>query len=156
MEKLEKEGGPFDGLRTPGAEAPEHQRRLKMTLLGSQRSAAIGVWLAAVPAYFIFCVFMKYFFHLNLHIFDVMEEMIASLDKDPLMHWLAPALLVGFPLLSVVVNLLAIMHVAYGPDQKELQISIKLKWRNIAMAAISAAIVGVFLLYAIAENMRSH
>ena len=134
---------------TDNVTAPD---KLKITLFSAKKTAALGVWLIAIPAYFLFCVFMKYYFHYDLHLFDIVIEMIASLDKKPGFHFLSPLLLVGLPLICVVLNLLAIIHFNYDELKKELLVSIKIKWLNIFLIFISLAMAAVFLLYAIIEN----
>ena len=143
----------FENLKTPFIEAPAHQRELKMTLLGAKRTAAIGVWLIVTPAFLIFCIFMKYYFGVNMHLFDVVVEMFLDLGRDPFMEWFSPILLL-LPLVGVVLNALAITHFGLDSRRKELLITIKLRWWNILLIVVSAAIVGLFVGYVFIENIH--
>lgn len=143
--KLKEISIPDTGKINPPAE-------LKMTLLSAKKTTAIGIWLIAIPVYFLFCVFMKYYLHINLHVFDIIIDTMASIDRQSGFHYLSPLLLVGLPLLNVLLNSLAITHFNYIKINKELSISIKIKWKNIFLITISLAIAGIFLLYAIFEN----
>ena len=144
--KLEKMAKP------PGSVKPPVE--IKLAIVNAQRSATLGIWFIAVPCYFLFCVFMKYYFHVNLGLFDTMVEMMSEMDKNPNMKWLSPILLVGLPLIGVALNGLAICHFSLKPDEKFFQISIKLRWLNILVLALSLGLVCIFIGYAIIENIH--
>ena len=140
-------------MKVSDVKAEEHKRQLKLTLFDAKKSAALAVWLVAVPCFFLLAVFMKYFFRLDLHIFTIVEEFAASIDRT--FHFPASViLLVGFPLAAVAINMLSILHVAIDRDRRELLTTIKLKWINIAFVLLGVGIVGIFLVYAIVENVR--
>lgn len=126
---------------------------LKLALVQTKKSAAISVWLVAVPLFFLFCVTMKYMFHVNLHFIDVVEETVAELDKSAGTKWLAPLLFMGFPLIGILLNGLAISHFEIN-NKRQLIVTIKIKWVNISMLLLSAGIVCTFLLYLITENCK--
>ena len=86
--KLKEISIPDTGKINPPAE-------LKMTLLSAKKTTAIGIWLIAIPVYFLFCVFMKYYLHINLHVFDIIIDTMASIDRQSGFHYLSPLLLVG-------------------------------------------------------------
>ncbi len=142
----------LETLSVPDVANLKPPEELKITLLSAKKTAAIGIWLIAIPVYFLFCVFMKYYFHFNLHLFDIIIEIMASMDKKPGLHFLSPLLLAGLPLLCIFLNLLAILHFNYNKINRELLISIKLKWKNMILIFVSATIIGIFLIYAIIEN----
>jgi hypothetical protein len=146
---LEKELG---NMKMPDSEIKSNES-VKLTLVQAKKSAALGVWLVAVPLFFLFCVTMKYMFHVNLHFVDVLEETISSLDKSAGTKWLSPLLFMGFPLLSIFLNGLAITHFEVN-NKKQLIITLKLKWTNIFILLVSCGIVGTFLLYLITENCK--
>src|SRR5689334_13069790 len=153
MEKDEFEKK-MEGLKTPGVENISHYRELKLMLVSAKKSAAIGFWFILIPVYFLFCVFMKYYFHVNLHIFDVMVDLMTELDKTPGMKYFSPLLLVGLPLIGIVLNALAILHFKYEKSWKEVQVTIKLRWFNILIIAISAFLVCTFIMYVFIENIH--
>src|SRR4051812_28732003 len=96
-------------VKVPDTEIKSNES-VKLTLVQAKKSAALGVWLVAVPLFFLACVTMKYMFHINMHFVDVLEETVSSLDKGAGTKWLSPLLFMGFPLLSLFFNGLAISH----------------------------------------------
>lgn len=127
---------------------------VKIMLLQAKKSAAVGVWLVAVPLFFLFCITMKYFFMIHLHFADVFEEVVSSLDKSVGTKWISPLLFVGFPLIGILLNLLAIMHFEFNKIKKYLVVTIKIKWFNIFILLLSGGVVCIFFLYVITENFK--
>ncbi len=99
-------------------------------------------------------VFVKYFFNVNLHIIDNFEEFISSLDKPSATKIIAPLFFVGLLIAGIVINLLSIMFFEYDKEQKRINISIKLKLINILLLIISTAVVSIFAIYLITENIH--
>ena len=149
----------MENLKVPEIDPREHPKMVKMAIMNAERSAALGVWLIVVPCYFLFCVFMYYFFHIKLNLFESMFNLMSSLDKNPYLKFLSPLLLVILPIVSIIINALAIIHVQYqkfGPEQgkiKEFSITIKIKVWNILLILVSLAIVLTFIAYIITENI---
>ncbi len=144
----------MEELKTPDVSSISHYKELKLMIVGAKKSAAIGFWFIVIPVYFLFCVFMKYYFHINLHLFDIMIEMLSDLDKTPGMKFISPILLIGLPLATIVLNALSILHFQYEKSWKEIKITIRLRWINIIIIAISTALVCIFMLYVIVENVH--
>ena len=142
----------MENLKTPSVDSIQHYRELKLMMLSAKKSAAIGFWFLVIPCYFLFCVFMKYYFHVNLHFFEIVIELFAELDKTPGWKFLGPLLLVGLPLVAIVLNALSIMHFEYEKSWKEINITIRLRWFNLIIILVSATLICIFLLYAIMEN----
>ena len=141
---LEQMGVPDPSI---GPNAP-----LKIALTSAKKSAAIGVWLVAVPIFFLCAIVMKYFFHVNLHLIDVFEEMMAHLDKDSSTKWITPVFFVLLPLAGIVLNVLAIAHVEYRRTLRQFIITVKLKYVNMLICLVSLAVVGIVLLHAIMDR----
>ncbi|MBI1768912.1 MAG: hypothetical protein HY015_09610 [Bacteroidetes bacterium] len=151
VEDFEKK---LENMGKPEVKSVPPPMEIKLAIVNSQRSAALGIWFIVVPCYFLFCVFMKYYFHFNLGLFDTFIELMASLDKTPGMKFISPILLVGLPLAGIVLNVLAICHFSFDSTDKTLKISIKLRWLNIAILILSLALVGIFMGYAFVENIH--
>ena len=145
---------PFDNMKKPEARPEIHKQQLKLMLFSAKKSAALGIWLVAVPCFFLFAVVMKHFFRIDLHIFTIVEEFIASIDRTSGVPFLGPLLLVGLPLVTVAVNALAIIHVDLDRERKELVATLRLRWLNLSLIVLSLSLVGIFLLYAIVENIH--
>jgi hypothetical protein len=54
----------MEKLKVPNADpSAQHQNSVKMAILSASRSAKIGVWLIALPCYFLLSVFVYYYSH---------------------------------------------------------------------------------------------
>ena len=144
----------MEELKTPDTGNIHHYRDLKLMLVSAKKSGTIGFWFIVVPCYFLFCVFMKYYFHVNLHLFDVFIEMISDLDKTRGMKFISPIVLVVLPLAGIVLNALSILHFQYEKSWKEVRITVRLRWINILIILLSGLLVCVFILYALVENFH--
>ena len=145
----------MESLQKPDVSGVQPPGELKLMIVNAQRSAAIGVWFVAVPCFFLACVVMKYIFRLNLGLLDTFEEMMAAIDKNPNTWWIQPVLLMGLPLISIMLNALAILHFKWGADRQSLIITLKFKWLNILVLAVSLAVVKIFILYLLTENFQA-
>ena len=144
----------MDNMKKPGFESIEPDKRLLVAIVNSKKSAAIGMWLLVVPCFFLFMMLLKYFFNINLHVIDIFEDFIASLDKLPVTKFIAPLFFVGLPIAGIILNLLSIMFFDYNKKQKRINISIKVKPLNILIVIFSIAVLSVFATYLITENLR--
>ncbi len=142
----------MENLKMPEVNVSASQRQIKLALLSTKKSAAWGIWFLIIPALFLCCVVIKYLFHWDWGIATNFIEWFARLDHQTGTHWITPVLFVLLPAIGVVVNLLAILHFVYDKLTKELIITVKLRWFNIILAAISIGIAGIIFLYALAEN----
>jgi|GEM_PF-814625 hydrogenase-4 membrane subunit HyfE len=149
----------MENLEVPDINPTEHPKMVKMAIMNAERSAALGLWLIVVPCYFLFCVFMYYFFHLNLGWFAAMFKLMESLEKTPGIAFLGPIILVVLPVICIIINALAITHVKVeqvdpnGSRAKEFNFTIKLKLWNILLILLSLAILLVFIAYVMTENI---
>jgi len=144
----------MDRLKKPGFENNPPNNMLKLAIVNSKKSAAMGVWFLAVPLYFLLMVFTKYYFNVNLHVIDIFEDFIASLERSPATKFIAPLFFIGLPIIGIVINSLSIMFFEYDKKQKRINVSIKLKWMNILILLASIGIVLSFMLYLITENLH--
>jgi len=149
----------MENLQVPEIDPRQHPEMVKMAIMNAERSAALGVWLIVVPCYFLFCVFMYYFFHINAGWFGSMFKLMESLEKTPYIDFLGPLILVVMPIVCIVINALAITHVRvqkHGPQQskvREFTITIKIKIWNILLILLSLAVVCIFIAYVMTENI---
>ena len=141
----------IDKIDIPRFDDLPHAALIKPAILDARRSAAIGFWLVATPVFFLACVAMKYFLLWNTGIIQNFEAFWQALDRDRLGFWLQPLVLVIAPAAALLMNLLAVLHIQYDPGRKELNINVKLRWKNLLLAAVALAVLLVFLLYALGE-----
>ncbi|HEY9194753.1 MAG TPA: hypothetical protein VIM77_00750 [Mucilaginibacter sp.] len=149
----------MENLKVPDVNPALHQNDVKMAIMNASRSAALGVWLIAVPCYFFFCVFMFYLSHARMGWFGAMFNLIVGMDKIPYADFLVPVLLFILPVICIIINVLAIMHVQVkniDPGRrmaKEIGITIKIKLWNILLILISILIICAFIGFAATENI---
>lgn len=144
----------LEKLNVPPNEKLMHADLIRQPILHAGRSAALGFWLVLIPAFFLACVVMKYFFHWDMGLLGAFESLVARADDHPVFFWFQPLLLVLAPMAAFVLNMLAVLHVKYDRGRRELNINVKLNWWNLALAAAGLAIVSVFVLYLITDNIR--
>jgi hypothetical protein len=138
---------------------PAHHRTVKMAILSAEKSAALGVWLIVVPCYFLLCVIMYYYFHPHANWFSSMFALIVSLDKNPYLDFLAPIVMVILPIVCIVINALAIIHIGVeriDPDRvkvKEFTVTVKFRLWNIVLILVSMAILLAFVAFSMTQNI---
>jgi hypothetical protein len=151
MEKADFERK-LEKMTKPEVRSNEHHLQLKLTLLNAKKSARIGVAFVILPCVFLFLIFLKYALHLQLSSFTEFEDWMSNKNNSAFIKLLIPLLLIGTPLIAFIINALSILHFDFNEPQKELLVTIKIKWFNIIILVISAAILLCFLLYAAGEN----
>ncbi len=146
----------MDNLKKPTVDVTGHQREFRLTLLDTKKSAWIGVGLLIVPFLFLSGVILKHYLQLDVGIFTSVYQWIGELDRKfgdrSLINWIFRILLLFGPMIAIVLNLWAILHVRYDKDQKEIVMSLKLKWLNLIILLISGLVFSVFFLYLLMEN----
>jgi len=149
----------METLNIPEIKPGFHQQPVKVAIMNAQRSAVLGVWLIAVPCYFLFCVFMYYLFHSHMSWFGAMFSLLSGLDKMPYADYTVPLLMVILPIICIIINGLAITHVQTNPIDKdrvqvrEFAITIKIKLWNIALILLSLLIICIFIGYVMTQNI---
>ncbi len=144
----------MDNLKKPGFSTKEPNKKLKLAIVNSKKSAAMGVWFLLAPCYFLLMIFMKYYFNVNLHVIDIFEDFIASMDRSPVTKFIPPLFFVVLPIAGIIMNLLSIMFFEYDKERKQINISVKLKLLNISLVILSSAIILIFAFYLITENIH--
>ena len=144
----------LENMNIPPLDNLRHAGLIRQPILHAGRSGALGFWLVLIPVFFLACVVMKYFFRWDLGLLATFESLLGRIDQHPLLFWLQPLLLLVAPLAAVVLNLLAILHVQWDRERKELNINIKLKWWNILLVAVALGILCIFTLYLITDSIR--
>ena|SRR5260221_10569640 len=151
MEDFEKK---LENMGKPETKSVKPPIEIKLAIVNAQRSAVLGLWFIVVPCYFLFCVFMFYYFHMDYGIFGSIFELFSMLDRDPYAWILGPIILIVLPLIAIALNVLAITHFSFDGTEKVLKISIKLRWLNLAILLLSLTIVTIFIVYAFVENIQ--
>ena len=142
----------MENLKKPDVNADVSRRQIKLTIMNAKRSATWGLWFIAIPVFFLASVTLKYLFHWTWGVSDNLIEWMANIDQHTATAWITPVLFILLPAICAWANFLAVMHFTYDKTAKELLLTIKLKWLNIALALVSVAIIGVILLYGLMET----
>jgi lantibiotic transport system permease protein len=159
MEDKEEFLKQMENLNVPDIDTSGHQNSVKMAIMNAERSAALGVWLVIVPCYFLLCVLMYYYFHVHVGWFGSMFKLMSGLEKTPYIDFMGPLVLFVLPLICVVINVLAILHVhvqkldIHRSKAREFSFTIRIKPLNILLIVISLIIVLVFINYVMTENI---
>src|SRR4030095_1520367 len=137
----------MENLKKPEVNAEASQRQIKLALLNTKKSATWGLWFLVVPVFFFCCVGIKYLLHWNWGWAGSFLDWMADVDRSMSFPLVTILLFIVLPGFGAIVNLLSIMHFVYDKIAKELIVTIKIKWLNIILAAISIGIIGIVLLY---------
>jgi hypothetical protein len=142
----------LDQLRRPTPAAPALKRELKLALLSARTSSRLGVLLVALPALFVFGVIVRYGFGLPVPGFAALERLVAWMEHQPYIPLLSPLVVAGAPLLALALNLLAILHVEWSRPRRELTLTLKLRWANLAICALCLLILAMVFVHLVAER----
>lgn len=146
----------MENIDQPTIDVSAHQKEFRLTLLNTKKSATIGAVLLILPLLFLSGVVLKHYMGVDFGILTAVYEWIGETDREygdsSFLNWMVRILLLFGPLVAIGINLLAILHVRYERSQKEVVLSIKLKWLNWSIIIICSMIFMVFLFYLIAEN----
>jgi len=98
-----------------------------------------------------FGVILKYGFRVEIPVFTMLEESMASIDRT-FFRFVPPLILVGGPLAGLAVNLLAVMHVQFDRHRREFQMTVKLKPVNLLIIGVCLSILAMIFMYVVVEN----
>jgi hypothetical protein len=136
----------FNGMGLPDPGNLEHQQELKIPLLSYKKSSRAGLWLLILPLVFALTVLLKYQLSISSPVFDIIESFFAYVNSNRVLTYLIPIIFTGLPLLAMIINLLAFCHFDVVKARKELLVTIKCRWLNIAIFLFSFAVLLYFLL----------
>lgn len=149
----------MENLQVPDIKPGAHPKAVKMAIMNAGRSAALGVWLIVVPCYFLACVLVYDFFNPKANWFSAMFGFMVQIADIPFVKILAPIVLMVCPMICIVINLLAIVHVQIdrvdGQRRKyrEMVFTVKIKPLNLALIVLSALILFAFTAFLMTENI---
>ena len=133
-------------IRVPEPENVLQERELKIPLLSYRKSSRAGLWLLLLPITFAITLVLKTGFGVQTGYLDLYQKFFAAIDKNVVLTYLIPLIFVGLPLLSMIINALAICHFHNSRKNRELIITIKYRPLNIALFLLSFALFVFFLL----------
>ena len=135
----------MENLTPPNTDFVKHQEVLKIGLLGARKSARIGIIFILVPIVLIVTVYVKFMLLSHWNFFTNFDGFVSKQNQTGLLNWVH-IVFIAFPILAVIINLLAITHFYINKQTKELIISIRYQFKNTIVLLISAVmILGVFV-----------
>ena len=143
----------MEKIPVPVVESAAQKRILKLTLLNARRSATAGLMLLVLPFLFVFANIFKYELGIELGAITTFVEWVGSHDQTPVLNWIVRFLLLGGPAIAILVNLMAITHIYHNREQKELVVTLKIRWVNLSILIVCFAVLAIFALYLLAENI---
>ncbi|HVS94862.1 MAG TPA: hypothetical protein VHE54_00200 [Puia sp.] len=148
----EKTGDYLKAIAKPQAPPAKGQEMLRLTLMNARRSSAIGAVLIILPA----ALILLFFLQNSLHLFPGVTRWLAGEGTRlslPARAIVAFLFLVVFPLLAVILNLMAITWFRYDRARKELSISIRMRWVNVLIAIGGSALAAFYVLHLLADTL---
>lgn len=125
---------------------------LKLAILNTKASATFGLWVIIIPGLFLLFVLLKYYLKIENPFLLSVEDFVMHVDRNSSTWFLQPLLLLALPMLSIIVNVLAITHFSWEPATRIFVISMKVRWINIVVLLLTTVIVTIFSLYLLMEN----
>jgi hypothetical protein len=146
----------MENLEPPTVEVNQHQKEFRLTLLNTKKSAIAGAILLILPLLFLSGVILKHYLQIDFGILTSVYEWIGKIDQQygdsSILNWVIRALLTLGPLAAIGINLLAVIHFRIEKSQKEIILSIKMKWLNWLIILVCSTIFAVFFLNLVVEN----
>lgn len=136
----------LNNIDLPHPECIKHQQELKIPLFRFKRSSRAGLWLLLLPAVVAITGLIRYDLRIALPFLDFIREYLNAVDRNKFLTYLIPIIFIGFPLLAMIINLLAFCHFERNRETKELLVTIKSRPLNIVIFLFSFAILVFFLL----------
>ena len=136
----------LSGMDLPVIENIKHQQELKIPLLSFKKSSRAGLWLLVLPMIVAVTFLFKYELSIDSPLIDGIRKFFDAIDKNQFLTFLIPVIFIGLPLTAMIINLLAFCHFTYIKEKKELLITVKYRFFNIAIFLFSFAITVFFLL----------
>jgi hypothetical protein len=128
----------------------------KIPILKAKVSSRLGIILVLFPLLFLLGAFLEMYLKVEGSVFSQLYIWVTEKAPDSdssLVSWIIRFLLVIAPMFALAINLFAIINVFHNKKQRELILTVKLKWISIVLILISFLIVFTFLLYGVAENL---
>lgn len=147
----------MENIKQSSVDMSRHQREFRLTLLNAKKSGILGTILLILPLLFVSGVIFKHYLQIDLGILTSVYEWIGDIDHkygdSSVLNWIIRFFLIIGPLVAMVINFLAILHIRYEKVSREIVVSIKLKWLNLLIILFGSVIFLIFFSYLILENV---
>ncbi len=139
----------LENINAPKMPSMQHQWQLKLAILNAKRSASVGLWLMLIPILVLTGAFMKTVLHVSL---PPWSWLVKYSPQWPL--WIRVMVFVTvvivFPVIAVLLNLLSIIWLQYDKTQQVLNISVRMRRINIIIIIVAGLLAFLFLGHLIA------
>jgi hypothetical protein len=144
--KKEEVENMLNSMKLPEPENIMTHGDFKIPLLSFKKSSRAGLWLLILPLTFAITVFLRMELGIKSGYLNFIQKFFAAINNNNVLTYLIPEIFIGFPLLAMILNFLAICHFQRNQKMKELIVTIKYRPLNIAIFLFSFAILIFFLL----------
>lgn len=129
----------MENLNTPNTEFVKHQEVLKIGMMNSSKSARIGIIFILIPMALIVLAYLKIKLLIQWDFFTRLNQYVSS--QSSVLSWVSHIIFIGFPILAIIINLLAITHFYVDKQHKELTITIRYRLKNLIVLLVSVALL---------------
>ncbi|HEV9038669.1 MAG TPA: hypothetical protein VGQ51_18660 [Puia sp.] len=150
----EKLGNYLKEISKPEAPPARGQEMLKVTLMNARRSSVIGAVLIILPGGLILLFLLQN----SLHLAPGVTRWLAGEGTFlplPARAIVAFVFLVGFPVLAVILNMLAITWYRYDRARKELTVTVRMRWINVLIIIAGSALASFYVLHLLADTIMN-
>ena len=126
---------------------------MKKELLHPAWAFWVGTLLTIPAFYFLLASLLKYVAGVP-GLFDAIQPSMEDWGSAEPLGWNINAVLIFGPLIATGLNLFAVVYAAFEKEGESLHIKIQLfrNWWNWSIILINGFVLGLFFLYALAEN----
>lgn len=140
----------LENLSIPQLPQLQHQQQLKLAILSSKKSAKAALWILLIPFLFIASAFLRQLLNVSIPPDSWLEE-----HRLQLPPWLRiavfAAIVIVFPLIAVILNLLSVVWFQYEREQKLLHISIRMRTVNLIIIIVAGFVSLLFTVVMITD-----
>jgi hypothetical protein len=133
-------------MQVPEPENIMQTKELKIPLLSYRKSSRAGIWLLLVPMVVAIAAILKTETGIQARYLEFVRRIFTSINDNSILTYLIPVIFIGLPLVTMVINFLAICHFKNDVKSKELIITIKRRPLNIVIFLVSLGLLIFFLL----------
>jgi len=136
----------MENLNTPNADFVKHQEVLKIGMMNARKSARIGIIFILIPILIVVLAYLKMKLLIHWDFFSKFQQFVSNQNQSSYLSWLSHIILLGFPILAIFINLLAITHFYIDKKKKELIITLRYHIKNLIVLIISVVLLVVVFI----------
>jgi len=142
----------MENLNTPDTGFVKHQEILKIGMINSRKSARIGIVFIIIPMVLIVLAYLKIKLLIHWDFFTRIHQFVSNKNQSSILGWVSHIIFIGLPVLAIIINLLAITHFYIDKHNKELNITIRYRLKNLIVLLISVVLLVIVFIYILFLN----